>query len=476
MMKKKASALKKTRKALFLFLVLLAIYISAIVIPYIPHKKVSENFKKQFQPDSCYGDSPGSERIAYITDNMDALIFRLKLIESAQEEIILSTFDFNADKSGKDIMAALLQAADRGVHIRVVVDGISGFLDIQGDPFFQAFVSHENIQLKIYNPVNLLKPWKLQARLHDKYLLIDDSMYMLGGRNTTNLFLGEYSSHQNIDKELFVYETADASGTSLAQLREYFETIWALPDSKDFLCKKDIQKIQDCRDILEKRYATLRSDYPTAWEEWDWNSCTMSANKITLLSNPIEAENKEPHVWYCITQLLHTGQDALIYTPYIICGKEMYQDLTSARQSLSSLNILTNDVSSGANPWGCTDYLNQKKRIWDTNVRVYEYLGPHSNHTKAILIDDRMSIIGSFNMDMRSAYLDTELMLAVDSPELNQVMQKMAVTDKTYSRYMDTASGTYQYGENYVPKEMSFGKKVFYALLRIITLPLRRFL
>ena len=87
-----------------------------------------------------------------------------------------------------------------------------------------------------------------------------------------------------------------------------------------------------------------------------------------------------------------------------------------------------------------------------------------------------MSIIGSFNMDMRSAYLDTELMLAVDSPELNQIMQKMAVTDTTYSRYMDADSGNYQYGENYVPKEMSFGKKIFYALLRIITLPLRRFL
>ena len=74
MTKKRASTLKKTRKALFLFLILLAIYISAIVIPYIPHKKVSENFKKQFQPDSCYGDSPGNERIAYITDNMEALL------------------------------------------------------------------------------------------------------------------------------------------------------------------------------------------------------------------------------------------------------------------------------------------------------------------------------------------------------------------------------------------------------------------
>ena len=42
---------------------------------------------------------------------------------------------------------------------------------------------------------------------------------------------------------------------------------------------------------------------------------------------------------------------------------------------------------------------------------------------KAVLIDDRMSIVGSYNMDMRSTYQDTELMLAVDCPELNSIIQ-----------------------------------------------------
>ena len=98
-----------------------------------------------------------------------------------------------------------------------------------------------------------------------------------------------------------------------------------------------------------------------------------------------------------------------------------------------------------------------------------------STRIKAVLIDDRMSIVGSYNMDMRSTYQDTELMLAVDSPELNAVIRKEAEVNKTYSRYM-TPEGTYINGENYVPREMSAGKKLFYGVLRVLIMPFRRFL
>ena len=106
-----------------------------------------------------------------------------------------SQFCFNDDEAGQDILSALLNAADRGVDIRVIVDGISGFMDVQHNPWFLALDAHKNAQVRIYNPLNFLKPWDMQARLHDKYLIIDDQMYTLGGRNTTNLFLGDYSKN-----------------------------------------------------------------------------------------------------------------------------------------------------------------------------------------------------------------------------------------------------------------------------------------
>ena len=449
--------------------VFLVAYVGALTLPYVGHKKVSGNIKKEFQAEDCYGDTKGQERVAYINDNVEALKYRLKMISEAKEEVILSTFDFNADSSGKDVMCALLEAAERGVKVRVIVDGGNGFLDmkVKSAEWFQALASHENIDIQIYNPVNLLKPWKLQARLHDKYVIVDDKMYLLGGRNTANLFLGDYSDSKNIDRELFVYKEDESSKGSIHQLKAYFESVWNLKDSKEYECKKETEEVKQCLSDLKNRTEKVKKLYP--------EELTVDTNKVTLLQNPIEAENKEPVMWYTITELMKSGDDVTVYTPYIICGKEMYEDLTQVCKKTENVEIITNDVSSGANPWGCTDYLNQKEKIWATGVQVYEFMGKHSSHTKAVLIDERMSLVGSYNMDMRSTYQDTELMLAVDSVALNEQIRQEAEQDKLASRTM-TESGEYEYGPEYQEKEMSTGKKIFYGVLRVITVPIRRFL
>ena len=138
---------KLTNRKDFYFSFLL-IYIALLAIPYIQHKNVSVSYQKKFAKQSFYSDTAGTERVAYINDNTDALLYRLHMFDEAKDEIILSTFDFNADKSGQDMMASLLHAADRGVSVR------------------------------IYNPINLLKPWNLQARMHDKYVIVDQKMYL----------------------------------------------------------------------------------------------------------------------------------------------------------------------------------------------------------------------------------------------------------------------------------------------------------
>ena len=135
-----------------LILVFILVYIGALTIPYVAHKKVSSSFQESFAKRTFSNDSVGTERTAYIDDNVEALQYRLRMVEEAEEEIILSTFDFNADQAGKDMMAALSSAAKRGVKVRVIVDGFSGFLDLnglKGKPWFQAFAAQENVSIKI---------------------------------------------------------------------------------------------------------------------------------------------------------------------------------------------------------------------------------------------------------------------------------------------------------------------------------------
>lgn len=68
--------------------------------------------------------APAVERVCLVDGNEEALRWRLRLIRSAQSEIVLSTFDFCADESGSDVVAALLDAAERGVQVRLLVDGM----------------------------------------------------------------------------------------------------------------------------------------------------------------------------------------------------------------------------------------------------------------------------------------------------------------------------------------------------------------
>ena len=114
------------------------------------------------------------------------------MIRNAKEDIILSTFAFQSDESGKLILGALHDAADRGVHVRLLVDGMESWVDMEGNPYFYGLSSHENVEIKLYNKANPLKPWKMMGRMHDKYLIADGKRYILGGRNTYNYFLGDF--------------------------------------------------------------------------------------------------------------------------------------------------------------------------------------------------------------------------------------------------------------------------------------------
>ncbi len=152
-------------------------------------------------------------------------------------------------------------------------------------------------------------------------------------------------------------------------------------------------EFQECIASLNNRYQKLKETYPKAYTDWDFRSSPLRQIKFPFSAILWKQKTKSPGCGIPSTSLCFRGKETLIYTPYIICGKEMYQDLTDLKDNNIPVEIITNDVASGANPWGCTDYLNQKEKIWKTGAKVYEFMGGHSCHTKAVLIDDRMSIV-----------------------------------------------------------------------------------
>ena len=92
-------------------------------LPFLRHPDVSRKTKEEFRKKDFYGTSDHKERAGIISDNGEALAERIRLIEEAVETIEFSTFEIHSDSSGKQVMAALKKAAERGVRVRLIADG-----------------------------------------------------------------------------------------------------------------------------------------------------------------------------------------------------------------------------------------------------------------------------------------------------------------------------------------------------------------
>lgn len=469
-MVKLKKTMKRTGKIFLCFLLVVALVnILAPLFCRKPDEKYAENLRQT----EFTSEIAGAERIRCIDDNEEALLWRLRMIGTAKESIVLSTFDLRADENGTKLLAVLNHAAAKGVKIQLLIDGIYQQLFLAGSSDFQALAAHENVEVGVYNPVTPANLFKLNYRMHDKYVIIDEKMYLLGGRNSNDIFLGDHTEDINVDRDILVYDTSEGQGESLQQLENYFHEIWN--ESCVHVKKgKESSKYADQYQHMEEIYASLLEKYNDIETYNSWAKDTTEANKITLIDNGTQADRKTPQVLQTIQYLSENADHVIIQTPYVICNGYMY-DVLQEISDHAKLQIVLNAVEKGSNPWGCTDYLNQKKKILKTGADVYELMNDYPVHTKAVLIDDHLSVVGSYNLDMRSTYLDTELMLVIDSKELNQ--QIRATEDDYMEKSKEVlADGQETEGAKYEKKLLTWQKKLFYGVLRIIIRPLRQLL
>ena len=422
--------LRHLKRWCILYLLLAVILYLAIgaVAPFIKYRKLSEEMVQEADrvvAGIMEGHDTGVDRAMLLESNESALEERLRLFSLAEERIILSTFDMREGESAYDIAAVLLHKAEEGVKISLLVDGMSGLLRMSGRDFFYALSSHPNIEIRIYNPINLLTPWTSQGRMHDKYIIVDDLAYILGGRNTFDYFLGSYETeHRSLDREVLIYNTAcgtENRESSLWQVLDYFEAVWDSGYCEIFGEKKGLYEkasVQAQRQKLEERYEKLLTEKPELFDTYDYAANTCETNHVTLLSGDIGIYGKEPMVLYQLKELMcHAERRVLIHTPYVVCNSYMYQVLREIQREAPEAVLLLNSVENGDNFCASSDYIRNKPDVVATGMTIFEYDGGESYHGKSIIIDDCISIIGSYNFDLRSTYVDTELMLVIESRE-----------------------------------------------------------
>ena len=215
---------------------------------------------------------------------------------------------------------------------------------------------------------------------------------------------------------------------------------------------------------LRERFQRIREEKPQLFEAgYDYREHTYETRQVHLLSNPIHRYAKEPVLFYEIMALIEAEPgNSVIHTPYAICNDYMYQELSKAGKKV---RMMQNSAANNGNMFAAVDYLRNKGRLIDTGIQLLEYEGGVSYHGKSVAVGEELSLFGSFNMDMRSAYIDTELMLAVDSQQINRQLRENLESYEEKAAVAETESEYSYIPEGISQKELSGKKKAFQFFL-----------
>ena len=156
----------KKHPVLSLFFLILMYLVIGATAPFYHYKTISQETQDTVSAENFYQEGDSRDRAMILETNQSAWDERMRLMNLARERIILSTFDFRDGESPRDLMAVMLHKADQGVSIKILVDGFSGLVRMEPCKLFYALSSHPNIEIKIYNKMNPLLPWKTQGRMH----------------------------------------------------------------------------------------------------------------------------------------------------------------------------------------------------------------------------------------------------------------------------------------------------------------------
>jgi len=248
--------------------------------------------------DRFWGEESSGDDVVLLDDGHHAAIARINLIEQAKNSIQIAYYTVQKGVIADAIFSSIIGAADRGVEVEVLLDGI--FHNLRGSmkDIVYAFTQHPNIELKYYEPLNLLTPWTWNNRLHDKLMIIDQEYAIIGGRNLADkYFIQEKSEDAVKDRDVLIMNTNQQSSdiSVIPQMKTYFAALWDHDFSKPAikkLSKRQEQKGENHAIQLLADRNQLAIDFPHMFnQEINWEELSIPTNKISFIHNPIQRMN-----------------------------------------------------------------------------------------------------------------------------------------------------------------------------------------
>lgn len=389
----------------------------------------------------------------------DGFAARMQMANAAKHTLDLQYFIFTADSTGLLLTRAVLAAADRGVRVRILVDDGS---TTAGDEQIQVLSAHPQIEVRIFNPfvyrghLKLLRALdfaiesrRVDYRMHNKLFVVDNSIALVGGRNIGDEYFQVSSEAQYADDDVF------AGGLIVGQLSATFDEFWnsAFAIPAQALHKSSPAHLQRQREHLTAHWRAAETagvDYLKHAEQGDplagmltgklpmtWSHASVVCDSPEK-KRVLKGEKPGRLMYGPIAQALAQVQsEFLMITPYLVPTSEEMQLLHELRTRNVRVRILTNSLNSTNELSAHSGYTHYRRQLLDDGVELYEVralLGPTSRgsgqsraisrygnyglHAKLMVFDRKSIYAGSMNFDERSRFLNTEVGVIIESPEL----------------------------------------------------------
>jgi putative cardiolipin synthase len=383
-----------------------------------------------------------------LSQGMDAFGARLVLMDRAERSIDAQYFLMKPDAAGLVFGGKLLEAADRGVRVRFLLDDIFSTVD---DSALIVLNKHPNIELRIFNPiaregsaaVNYLGHFSLtNRRMHNKSFTVDNQLSIVGGRNIAKEYFQLDTSGEFIDFDML------CAGPITKDISAHFDTYWnhelAVPMDA-FYDQTDSAEVEDARNRIEQAMQdTGQSTYASAIHTeliqklLGGSLQPYIADARMIVDDPnklLEKVSDEQKI--VATEIVQAFERAeseiLIFTPYFIPGKDGIELFRSLIDKGIRIVVLTNSLATNNHTSVHSSYSSYRKRLLQAGVELWEArvdaartvrddgsveLEHLTLHTKGIIIDRRYTFVGSLNLDPRSIDINTEMGVMIDSRDL----------------------------------------------------------
>jgi cardiolipin synthase C len=400
--------------------------------------------------------------VALVVGGQEAFALRVAAARAAGRCLDLQYYAWHGDLTGRLLAREALQAADRGVRIRMLLDDVFA---AGRERVLAALDGHPCIEVRLFNGTRwpafgrlgfaleiLLGGWHLNRRMHNKAWIVDGRLAIAGGRNVGDQYFDAAEEFNFRDLDLVIAGAAAGKATAV------FERYWQSPlarRAREVSAARDAQGgLSALREELEAAatapgacaFLMQPLSGATLSEHLERHLIAVADNAIRVIADPPEKARRGlgarrraraagglgPEV---ADALRKARFEALLISPYFVPGEEGLRLLVELVRRGVRVSVVTNSLAATDVVAVHGGYARYRRRLLKAGIALFE-LKPSGDetasvfgsrgaslHTKAFVVDDRPVCVGSFNLDPRSTALNTEMGIFANHPALARALR-----------------------------------------------------